>query len=227
MKVLDFSGFFGRRYKLWWSGNISGIGGVGILVKGELCEKAIDVRRKSDRIMVVVLAFGKQVIRVISAYGPQAGRPLEEKHRFYDELAGECELQIPSEVAFGLGDFNGHVGEEIEGFEGAHGGNGIGQRNTEGSMLLDFCDERELCVANTWFRKTDKRKITFKSGNNESEIDFILVTKENRKFLKDGKIISWELQHRLLVTDVDKRKLNKVVKKESRVKRMVWILKKG
>ena len=140
-------------------------------------------------------------------------------------MAGEYELQNPSEVVFGLGDFNGRVGEEIECLEGVHRGNGIGHRNAEGRMLLEFCDERELCVANTWFKKTDKRKITFKSGNNESEIDFILVSKENRKFLKDVKVIPWELQHRLLVTNVDKRKLNKVVKKESRVKRMVWKLK--
>ena len=213
---------FGRRYKLWWSGNSSGSGGVGVLVKEEICEKMVDVQRKSDRIMVVVLAFGKQVI---SAYGPQAGRLLEEKHRFYDELAGEYELQNPNEVAFELGDFNGHVGEEIEGFVGVHGGIGIGQRNAEGRMLLEFCDERELCVANTWFKKTDKRKITFKSGNNEFEIDFILVNKENRKFVKDIKVIPCELQHRLLLADVDKRKRNKVIKKESRIKHMVWKLK--
>ena len=174
---------------------------------------------------MVVLAFGKQVIRVISTYGPQAGRPLEEKQRFYDQLAGEYELQNPGEVVFGLGDFNGHVGEEIIGFEGVHKGNGTGKRNVEGRMLLEFCDEKELCVANTWFKKTHKRKITFKSGNNESEIDFILVSKENKKFLKNVKAIPWELQHRLLIADVDKRKLNKVVKKESRVKRMVWKLK--
>ena len=160
---------------MWWSGNSSGIGEVGILVKEVLCEKVVDVRRRSDRVMVVVLAFGKQVIRVISAYG-QAGRLLEEKHRFYDKLAGEYKLQNPSDVVFKLGDFNGHVGEEIEGFEGVHGGNEIGQRNAEGRMLLEFCDERELCVANSGFKKTDKRKIKFKSGNNESEIDLILVT---------------------------------------------------
>ena len=71
-------------------------------------------------------------------------------------------------------------------------------------------------------KKTNIRKITFKSGNNESEIDFILVSKENRKFLKDVNVIPWQLQYRLLVADVDQRKLNKVVKKESRVKRMVW-----
>ena len=28
----------GRRYKLWWSGNSDGTGGVGVLVKEELCE---------------------------------------------------------------------------------------------------------------------------------------------------------------------------------------------
>ena len=78
-KGTRFLGVFGRRFKLWWSGNSSGIGRVGILVKEELCEKVIDVRRKSDRVMVAVLAFRKQVIRVISAYGPQAGRPLKEK----------------------------------------------------------------------------------------------------------------------------------------------------
>ena len=52
-----------------------------------------------------------------------------------------------------------------------------------------------------------------------------LVSKENRKFLKDVKVIPWELQHRLLVADVDKRKLNKVDKKEPRVKRIIWKLK--
>ena len=71
-KGIQFLGVFGRRYKLWWSGNSSGIEGVGILVKKELCEKVVDVWRKINRVMVVELAFGKQVIRVISAYGPQA-----------------------------------------------------------------------------------------------------------------------------------------------------------
>ena len=166
-----------------WFGNSSGIGGVGILVKEELCEKVIDVRRKSDRVLKVVeVAFEKQVARVILAYGPHAGRLLEEKHSFYDELAGEYEQQNPSEMVFGLRDFNGHFGEEIEGFEGVHGGNGIGKRNAEGRMLVEFCDERDLCVANAGFKKTDKRKITFKSDNNDSEIDFILVSKKTENF---------------------------------------------
>ena len=35
-----FVGCRDRRYKMWLSGNNDGIGGVGILVKEELCEKS-------------------------------------------------------------------------------------------------------------------------------------------------------------------------------------------
>ena len=90
-------GILRRRYKLWWSGNISGIGGIVILVQ-EVCEKVVDFPRKSDRVMVIVLAFGEQVIRIILAYGPQP-------NRFYDELAGENERQNPSEVVIRTGRF--------------------------------------------------------------------------------------------------------------------------
>jgi len=57
------------------------------LVKKELCKKIVEVRKKSDRVMV--MAFGEEVVRVVGAYGPQSGRTIKEKHRFYDELASE------------------------------------------------------------------------------------------------------------------------------------------
>ena len=34
-----------------------------------------------------------------------------------------------------LGDMNGHVGRDVDGFEGVHGGNGFGDRNAEGEFL--------------------------------------------------------------------------------------------
>ena len=71
----------------------------------------------------------------------------------------------------------------------------------EGKML-EFCDEKELCVANTWFRKGEKRKVTYSAGRNGTEIDFVLVGKENRKYLRDVKVIPDEFQHRLVVTDL-------------------------
>ena len=38
-----FLGVKGRRYKLWWSGNSDGTGGVGVSVKEELCKKVLEV----------------------------------------------------------------------------------------------------------------------------------------------------------------------------------------
>ena len=52
-----FLGMKGRRYKLWWSGNSDGTGGVGVLVKEELCEKVVEVRRRSDRVMTVMMVL--------------------------------------------------------------------------------------------------------------------------------------------------------------------------
>ena len=42
-------------------------------------------------------------------------------------------------------------------------------------------------MANTWFEKKEQRKITYSMGGNETEIDFVLVDKSNRKYLKDTK----------------------------------------
>ena len=70
-----------------------------------------------------------------------------------------------------------------EGFKGLHGANGIGKRNAEGRRLLEFYDEKELCMTNTWFYKADKRKITYSAGGCETEIDFVLVAKKYRKYI--------------------------------------------
>ena len=50
-------GLKGRRYDLWWSGKGDGVGGVGVMVKEELCEKVVEVRRVSDRLMTVAVVF--------------------------------------------------------------------------------------------------------------------------------------------------------------------------
>ena len=42
-------------------------------------------------------------------------------------------------------------------------------------MLLQFCLEKELCVSNTWFKREEKRKVTFRMGENETKIDFVLI----------------------------------------------------
>ena len=68
------------------------------------------------------------------------------KQRLYDELACGWSLRSNVKMALGVRNINGHAGKRIDGFEGVNGGNGFGKRNVERKMLLEFCDEKELCV---------------------------------------------------------------------------------
>ena len=106
-----FVGTLGQRYKLWWSGNDAGFGGVGILVKEEISGNAVEVRRKSDRVMAIVLTLGREVMRVICAYGPQSGRPDAEKVHFYHEMGSEWDLGSSSEIIFFFRGFQWTCGE--------------------------------------------------------------------------------------------------------------------
>ena len=99
----------------------------------------------------------------------------EKKQSFYDELKGECDMYCAGDSVICLGDFNGHVGRYINRFDGVHEWYGIGERNLEGRMLLQFWLEKELCVSNTWFKREEKRKVTFRIGENETKIDFVLI----------------------------------------------------
>ena len=89
-------------------------------MKKELCEKVVEVGRKSDRVMTVVIAFEKEEVLRICVYGPQSGRTCAEKERFYDDLRSEWDLHSVGELVLGMGDFNGNVGKQIEGYEGVH-----------------------------------------------------------------------------------------------------------
>ena len=92
-----------------------------------------------------------------------------------------------------LGDFNGHIGEEARRYEGVHGGYGFGERNREGEMLLDFSDSIEMRIMNTYFRKELEKKVTYESGENKTQIDFMLVGKRIGMKVKDAKAVPGEV----------------------------------
>ena len=106
-----------------------------------------------------------------------------------------------------------------------HGGYDVGQRNLEGRMLLAFCLEKKQCVSNTCFMREEKRKVTFRIGENEKKIDFVLVKKEHWQFMQNVKAFPGEFQHALVITDIDKRKIRKEVRKTCGERRKISSLK--
>jgi hypothetical protein len=102
------------------------------------------------------------------------------------------------------GDLNGHVGSTRVGFDGVHGGFGYGNRNQKGEGILNFALAYDLIVANTLFRKRVSHLVTFSSSQHCSQIDFILVRREDTHACLDCKMIPRECvvpQHKLVVPD--------------------------
>ena len=73
------------------------------------CEKVVEVRRLSDGVMAVVLAFEEDVLRLICGYAPQSQKSLEEKQSYY-ELKGNWDMHSAGDLAMYLGHINGHIG---------------------------------------------------------------------------------------------------------------------
>lgn len=78
--------------------------------------------------------------------------------------------------------------------------------------ILDFTKTYDLILMNTWFKKRDSHLISFKSGTNISQIDFILTRKVDRRCCKDYKAIPGEsitTQHWLAVPGIYIRRWKK------------------
>ncbi|KAH1197968.1 Craniofacial development protein 2 [Glycine max] len=199
-KELDNSGF-----KLWYTGKIRSRNGVGIIVDKEWKKDVVDVRRVGDRIIVLKLVVGQDTFNVISGYAPQVGLAEHFKVKFWEDLEGVLQDIPQGEKVFLGGDLNGHVGSMARGFEGVHGGFGLGEKNGEGKSILEFSEALDLSIANTWFKKREEHLITYKSGGTCSQIDFFLIRKSDRKYCLNCKVIPGEsltTQHRVLVMDV-------------------------
>ncbi|AQK72942.1 Retrovirus-related Pol polyprotein LINE-1 [Zea mays] len=128
-----------------------------------------------------------------------------------------------------IGDLNGHVGTSSTSFEGVHGGFGFRTRNQEGEEILNFALAYDMFIANTFFRKRKSHLVTFSSGQHTSQIDFVLLRKEDRHACLDCKVIPGECvvtQHKLVVADF-RFKIRLQRNKHNKVTRTKWWKLKG
>ena len=49
-----------------------------------------------------------------------------------------------------------------------------------------------MCVSNTWSKREEKRKVTFKMGENETDINFVLIKKDHGRLITNTKVIHFE-----------------------------------
>ena len=87
-------------------------------------------------------------------------------------------------------------------------------------MFVDFGKRMDLVIVNTYFKKKDKHKVTYKSGGKSTQVDYVMSKRRNLKEMCDCTVIVNECvakQHRmvvckmaLMVNMVKKKKVEKV-----------------
>ena len=152
------------RFKLFQAGTDKGMGGVGILLAESWVETILDVKHVSDRIMLIKLVVGKSIVIVLLVYAPQSGLDDSVKDMFYENLQQTLTQISAFEILFVCGDFNGHIQNNTDGYEGFHGSRGFGRHNLEGERILEFAVAHNLVVSNLLFMKRKSHLVTYQSG---------------------------------------------------------------
>ena len=127
--------------------------GVAIVVNKRVQNAVLESNPKNDR-MISVHYQGKPFnIMVIQAYAPTSNT--EEAELFYEDLQDLLELTTKKDVLFIIGDQNAKVGSQET--PGVTGKFGLGIQNEAGQMLIEFCQENTLVIANTLFQQHRRR----------------------------------------------------------------------
>ena len=203
--------------KIFYNGADGRKNGIEIVLREKLAESILEVKRVSDRLMGMKLEVKRSILNIVSAYVPQVNNSLEEKNDFWEDLYGLIE-SISKEERIVLGaDLNGHVGEGTIGDEEIMGRYGAGTRNKKGSMVVDFGKKMDLAIVNTYFKKKDEHRVTYKSGRKSTQVDYVMYKRRNLKKMCDCKVILNECvakQHRMVICKkvlmVKKKKAEKV-----------------
>ena len=128
--------------------------GIGIMVREELVESVLEVKKVSDKLMAMKLEVKGSILNIVSTYATQVNNSIEEKNDFWEDLDGLIESVSKEERILLGADLNGHVGKGNIGM----GRYGAGTRNRQGLMVVDFGKRMDLAIVNTYFKKKDEHK---------------------------------------------------------------------
>lgn len=67
-----------------------------------------------------------------------------------------------------------------------------GEENEMGVTILEIAMAYDLAITNTFFEKKKEHIITFRSGGNESQIDYFMIRRKDLVICKNCKVIPGE-----------------------------------
>jgi len=177
---------------------------VGIFVAEKWVDSVVSVKRHSKRVLILKMVLDNGLLNVLMVYAPHSGKPEEVKENFCNEVFHLVRCVPQNEMVMLAGDMNGHVGSSNVGYDGTHGGIWYGDRNADGSRILEFADRLNLVICNTLFMEQESQMVTYAAGPVESMVNYIIARQEDKAKVHNVKVIPNEEcvpNHKLLVMD--------------------------
>ncbi|CAF2370343.1 unnamed protein product [Rotaria sp. Silwood2] len=199
-----------------YSGNEKrGQHGVAIWIHRKIAKAIISYEPVNERMMVVRLNARPKNITLVQVYAPTTTAEEEVTATFYEELERASKKIPKNDIMMMMGDFNAKVGKQNV-IGPAVGPFGLGEANDAGDRFREFCEEHELILVNTWFKKHPRRLYTWKSpdGKSRNQIDYITINQKWKTSVMDCTTYpgaDCDTDHHLLVatTRIRLRKIRK------------------
>ncbi|XP_055378335.1 craniofacial development protein 2-like [Condylostylus longicornis] len=189
----DVGEFHSEETKVYYSGNKSTRHrqGVGIIVSKNVIKSVQQFIPFSDRALLLKINAKPISINIIQVYAPTADSSNSDIESFYSEISELLKLTKRHEMNIIMGDFNAKIGTgKVENIVRPFA---LGTRNDRGERLIQFCQEEDYKITNTWFSLPPRRLYTWKSPQDttgnivRNQIDFILI---NKRFSTSVKSVS-------------------------------------
>ena len=124
-------------------------------------------------------------------YAPNENLSSDLKNAFYNNLANQFKKDINNkkQKLMVIGDFNASIifaKPNCFYFGTKH----LEDTNDNGSRLLEFCRDNNLCISNTWFTHKVSREMTFLSpdGKTRKTLDYILCEKWIQQYMTNCRV---------------------------------------
>ena len=213
--------------KLLYNGADKRKNGKGIVAREELAESVFKVKKVSARLITIKLEIKGSILNIVSSYAPQVNNSMEEKNDFWRDLDGLIKSVSKEERTVLGADLNDMWAQETYGYKKIMGRYGGGTRNKKGSMVVNFAKRMNLAIVNTYFKKKDQHRMTYKNGGKSTQVDYLMCRRKNLKEMCNCEIMVNECvakQHRMMVC---KMALMEKKKKAEKVKPKIrwWKLK--
>ena len=161
--------------------------GVALMMTKQTSQALLQWTPVSPRILKARFIGAHVKLSVIVCYAPTNDATDEAKDEFYRALNSVANDIPRHDMACFLGDFNAKVGNDRSFSPEVLGEHGLGQRNENGELLIDFALLNDLVIGGTLFSHRDVHKYSWISpdGHTRNQIDHCLWSRKWRSSLLD------------------------------------------